>query len=175
MTDASLHRAYRSLLWRMRLRRGLEAAAMAACTAALCALAGTTSANAAVIAAAVWFVAYLGLQASSCEAERKRIPDFHLPGVGHHAAIRKCDNTESTLQRGQRTDCIEFANPPVQAVFSAGQLAPHRRMQAVGAVLQAFAELLQAHQRVPGLQAAAHMSERLLVVLEPCLHAAGEA
>ena len=61
MTDASLQRAYRSLLWRLRLRRGLEAAAIAACIAALCALAGMVPANAALIAAAAWAVAFLGL------------------------------------------------------------------------------------------------------------------
>ncbi|MEJ2258319.1 MAG: hypothetical protein P8X98_15270 [Woeseiaceae bacterium] len=60
MTDPGLQRAYRSLRWRLWLRRGLEAAAVAACIATIVALAGTSPANIAVIAAAAWGLAYLG-------------------------------------------------------------------------------------------------------------------
>ena len=59
MTDASLLRAYRSLLWRLRLRRGIEAAAVAACAAAISALAGLNAGDSAVVAGAGWVLAYL--------------------------------------------------------------------------------------------------------------------
>jgi hypothetical protein len=61
MPDASLRRAYRSLLGRLRMRRGLEAAAIAACVTAIGALAGTAPGHSAIIAAAAWALAYLGL------------------------------------------------------------------------------------------------------------------
>jgi hypothetical protein len=61
MTDTGLQRAYRSLLWRLRMRRGLEAAAIAACITAVSALAGSNPGDSAVIALAAWPLAYLGL------------------------------------------------------------------------------------------------------------------
>jgi hypothetical protein len=61
MPDASLRRAYRSLLGRLRMRRGLEAAAIAACVMAIGALVGTAPGHSAIIAAAAWALAYLGL------------------------------------------------------------------------------------------------------------------
>ena len=61
MSDPSLRRAYRLLLWRLRMRRGLEAAAIAACITAISALAGAKPGDSAIIAAAAWSLAYLGL------------------------------------------------------------------------------------------------------------------
>ena len=61
MPDAGLHRAYRGLLVRLRMRRGIEAAAIAACITAIGALAGAAPGHSAIIATAAWALAYLGL------------------------------------------------------------------------------------------------------------------
>jgi len=107
MSDAGLHCAYRSLLRRLRMRRGLEAAAIAACITAISALAGTTPGDSAAIALAAWPLAYLGLGMLSIyrgisPAVFAEHLDRRLPGV-----------EEST--RLMLTD--------------AGQLAPMRRLQ----------------------------------------------
>ena len=59
MIDAGLHRAYRSLLARLRIRRGIEAAAIAACITAISALAGAKAG--ALVALVAWPLSYLGL------------------------------------------------------------------------------------------------------------------
>ena len=61
MPDAGLQRAYRLLLGRLRMRRALEAAAIAACITAVGALAGTNPGDSVIIALAAWPLAYLGL------------------------------------------------------------------------------------------------------------------
>ncbi len=61
MPDAGLNRAYRLLQGRLRMRRALEAAAIAACIAAISALAGTKLDDTAIIALIAWLVAYPGL------------------------------------------------------------------------------------------------------------------
>jgi hypothetical protein len=61
MSDANLNRAYRSLLWRLRMRRGLEAAAIAACITAIGALAGLNPGASSIIAVSAWLLAFAGL------------------------------------------------------------------------------------------------------------------
>jgi hypothetical protein len=61
MTETGLDRAYVVLVRRLRLRRSLEAAAIAACVAAFSALAGVTPGDSAVIAAVALLLAFVGL------------------------------------------------------------------------------------------------------------------
>jgi len=107
MPDAGLHRAYRLLLRRLRMRRALEAAAIAACITAVSALAGTKLGTSAVIALIAWPLAYLGQGMLSVyrgisPAVFAEHLDRRLPGVEESARLMLTD---------------------------AGQLAPMRRLQ----------------------------------------------
>jgi len=107
MPDAGLQRAYRILLRRLRMRRALEAAAIAACITAISALAGTKPGDSAVIALVAWPLAYLGLGMLSVyrgisPAVFAEHLDRHLPEVEESAQLMLTD---------------------------AGQLAPMRRLQ----------------------------------------------
>jgi len=124
MPDAGLQRAYRLLLRRLRMRRGLEAAAIAACITAISALAGTTPGDSAVIALVAWPLAYLGLGMLSVyrgisPAVFAEHLDRRLPGVEESARLMLTD---------------------------AGQLAPMRQLQR-SRVAEALPSLLADRQK----------------------------
>jgi hypothetical protein len=117
MTDASLHRAYRSLLWRLRMRRGLEAAAIAACIAAIGALAGINPVDNAFVAAAAWGLAYLGLGLRP--VYRNLSPDIlaeHLdrrfPGLEESTWLMLTDAGQLPLMRQLQRARVAKALPP---------------------------------------------------------------
>lgn len=109
MSDSTLRRAYRLLLRRLRMRRGLEAASIAACITAISALAGTTPGDSAVIAVAAWPLAYLGLGILS--VYRGVSPtvfaehlDRRLPGLEESAKLMLTDARQlAPMQQLQRT------------------------------------------------------------------------
>ncbi len=109
MPDAGLNRAYRVLLGRLRMRRGLEAAAIAACIAAISALAGTMLGNTAIIAPIAWLLAYLGL--GLLPVYRRITPavfadhlDRRLPGLEESTYLMLSDGGElAPMRRLQRT------------------------------------------------------------------------
>ena len=120
MTEASLRRAYRSLLRRLRLRRGLEAAAIAACIAALSALAGVTPANSAIVAAAAWLVAYLGLGMRTVYSKLSPAVfaahlDRRFPELEESAGLMLTDGAGLRLMRQLQRDRVAGALPSVLA------------------------------------------------------------
>ncbi len=111
MIDAGLQRAYRVLLGRLRMRRALEAAAIAVSIAAISALAGAKAV--ALIAAGAWLLAYLGL--GMLPVYRGISPqlfadhlDRRLPGLEESTKLMLADAGElSPMRRLQRSRVAE--------------------------------------------------------------------
>jgi len=120
MSDASLNRAYRSLLGRLRMRRGLGAAAIAACITAISALAGTKPGDSAVIALVAMPLAYLGLGVLS--VYRGISPavfadhlDRRLPGLEESTRLMLADPGELAPMRQLQRSRVADVLPPLLA------------------------------------------------------------
>ena len=118
MIDAGLHRAYRSLLARLRIRRGIEAAAIAACITAISALAGAKAG--ALVALVAWPLSYLGLGMLS--VYRGISPavfadhlDRRLPGLEESTRLMLSDPGELAPMRKLQRSRVAKALPSLLA------------------------------------------------------------
>ncbi|MCO4812699.1 MAG: hypothetical protein KC572_13950 [Gammaproteobacteria bacterium] len=116
MTNASLRRAYRSLLWRLRLRRGLEAVVVAACIAAISALAGTPPGDNAIVAVVAWLLAYPAL--GMLPVYRRISPalftqhlDRHFPELEESTRLMLADTGQLAPMRQLQRFRVEEALP----------------------------------------------------------------
>ncbi len=113
MTDNSIDRAYAALIRRLRLRRSIEAAAIAACVAACFALAGVSAGDSGIIAAAVLPFAFAGLgllpryRRVSVDAFAEHL-NRHFPALEESTRLVLADEAQmGRLQKLQRARVLE--------------------------------------------------------------------